>query len=565
MTSNLLFILKTLRLLREHKPGKLLLIFLLTLFQGVSGGFSVVLLIPLLQLLNVGGGEASDALTQFFLNLSARSGVTLSIELILLLYVGILAINALLQYWKSILDAGYQQTFIYQIRNRLFRKIILSDWSLLNRKSKTNHLQVLTKEVPNLANYIYFYMRLLTTLVIAGSYVAWAMAVSVKFTLLVILAGALLFFLVRKFLHKSFTYGKAHVEAYSRLLKYIDDFWLTVKIAKVHSSEDFYYAKYDEATTSLLDLEYRMQRNWSLPQLIYRMAGILVLVAVVYAGYTFGQVPLASFFILILLFARIFPQFTSINTDLNMIVTNIPSVKLVLQLDEDFADTPFAKQDNLPTIFLKQEIRLEHLYFAYPDGEQLFAGFSETIPVRQITGILGESGRGKTTLIDLIAGLQSPQSGHVLVDGQLLEGKFLSAWKNSIGYLPQDAFFIDGTFRENLVWDSRETITDKDIVDVLEQVNAAHLLNRFEKGLDEVVVNYVFNLSGGERQRLALARVLLRKPQLLLLDEATSSLDADNEQTIMEVLCRLKERVTIVFVTHRVSLLPWFDKVIKLI
>lgn len=564
MTANLLFILKTLRLLREHKPGKLLLIFLLTLFQGVSGGFSVVLLIPLLQLLNVGGGEASDGLTQFFLNLSARSGVTLSIELILLLYVGILAINALLQYWKSILDAGYQQTFIYRIRNRLFRKIILSDWSLLNRKSKTNHLQVLTKEVPNLANYIYFYMRLMTTLVIAGSYVAWAMAVSVKFTLLVILAGALLFFLVRKFLHKSFTYGKAHVEAYSRLLKYIDDFWLTVKIAKVHSSEDFYYAKYDEATTSLLDMEYRIQRNWSLPQLIYRMAGIMVLVAVVYAGYKLGQVPLASFFILILLFSRIYPQFTAINTHLHMIVSNIQSVKLVLQLDDDFPDTPFQKPEKLPPLSLDREISLTGLSFAWPDGEILFTDFTETIPARKITGILGESGRGKTTLIDLIAGLQSPGMGKITVDGRHLEGSFLAAWKNSIGYLPQDAFFVDGTFRENLVWDSRETVSDDDIFRVLEQVNALHLVNRFERGLDETVVNYGFTFSGGECQRLALARVLLRRPQLLLLDEATSSLDGDNEQTIMEVLSRLKEHVTIVFVTHRVGLVAWFDKVVKL-
>ena len=147
---------------------------------------------------------------------------------------------------------------------------------------------------------------------------------------------------------------------------------------------------------------------------------------------------------------------------------------------------------------------------------------------------------------------------------RLLEEDLLQRWKAGLGYLPQDSFFIDGTLRENLVWDSGGGISDEEIWSVLEQVNAIHLVKRFGKGLDAFIVNYPFIFSGGECQRLALARVLLRKPSLLLLDEATSSLDAENETTIMEVLFKLKARITIIFVTHRSSLLRWFDSVIKL-
>jgi ABC-type bacteriocin/lantibiotic exporter with double-glycine peptidase domain len=247
-----------------------------------------------------------------------------------------------------------------------------------------------------------------------------------------------------------------------------------------------------------------------------------------------------------------------------MIVSNVPSVKLVLQLDEDLPEPGAGRKREPTAVELRREIRLEEISFAYPDGERLFDSFSAVIKANAITGIVGQSGRGKTTLIDLIAGLQKPGSGRILIDGKMLDGDLLQRWKAGLGYLPQDPFFIDGTLRENLVWDSGEEVTDNVVMDVLQQVNAVHLVKRFRKGLDAFIVNYPFAFSGGECQRLALARVLLRKPSLLLLDEATSSLDPENEAAIMEVLANLKIKVTIVFVTHRESVSKWFDSVIKL-
>lgn len=582
----LLFIAKTFRLLKEHQPWKLALIFLLTLLLGVTGGFSIVLLIPLLQLLSIGAGEVPEGIAMFIQNLAGKAGISLTIGSVLFIYMVLLTVSALLQYWKAVTDARYQQTFIYSLRRSLFRKIIMADWQLLNMRSKTNHLQVLTREVPNLASYYFFYLRLLTTLIMTAAYTIYALLVSARFTLIIIAVGIIVFFLLRKFIFRSFRLGKSYIDAYNRLLKYIDDFWQTVKIAKVHSSEDYYFNRFNEASTSLLNMEYRMQKNWSLPQLIQRIIGLVVLVGIVWFGYRSGTVPMASFVILILLFSRIFPQMISINTDINMIVSNVPSVKLVLQLDEDLpesrrrADTVGVRSSargqtqsefGVPpesghsrSSELKREIQLEEVSFAYPDGEKLFDGFSAKIKANSITGIIGQSGRGKTTLIDLIAGLQKPASGKIMIDGVPLDEDLLMRWKAGLGYLPQDPFFIDGTLRENLAWDSGGDVSDDEIMGALAQVNATHMVERFRKGLDAFLVNYHTSFSGGECQRLALARVLLRKPAVLLLDEATSSLDAENEATVMEVLAKLKEHITIVFVTHRESVTRWFDSVIKL-
>ena len=584
-----LFFISTFGLLRDHKPWKLTLIFLLTLLLGVTGGFSIVLLIPMLQLLSIGAGEATEGVALFIQNLADRAGIELTIGSILLVYMVLLTLTALLQYWKALLDARYQQTFIYTLRRRLFRKIIMADWQLLNSRSKTNHLQVLTREVPNLANYYFFYLKLLTTLIMTAAYTLYAMLVSAGFTLIIIAVGIIVFFLLRRFLMRSFRLGKGYVDSYNRLLKYIDDFWQTVKIAKVHSSEDYYFNRFDEASTSLLNMEYRMQKNWSVPQLIQRIVGLAVLVGIVWFGYRSGTIPMASFVILILLFSRIYPQLIAINTDVNMIVSNVASVKLVMQLDEDLPEPGATAGGVHPSVALKKEIRLEDITFAYPDGEKLFDGFRAVIRANAITGIVGQSGRGKTTLIDLIAGLQRPGAGKIFIDGVPLDEDLLPAWRAGLGYLPQDPFFIDGTLRENLVWDSGgrpadenragasggrsgdndhrgsiSGVSDEEIMAVLEQVNAVHLVTRFRKGLDAFIVNYPFAFSGGECQRLALARVLLRRPSVLLLDEATSSLDAENEAIIMEVLARLKERITIVFVTHRESVTRWFDEVISI-
>lgn len=551
-------------LLFKHKPFQLVILFLLTLFLGTSAGFSIILLIPLLQLLSKDSVEDSNQVVTFLDEFAQKFNIELNLENILITYIIILSFIAILNFCNNLLTTRYRQTIIFKIRQRLFRKIIMADWVLLNNKSKTNHLQVLTEEIPKLSSYFFFFLKLFISLIMSISYIFWALLISVEFTLLIIGVGLVLFIVLRKFLFKAFDLGQEYLDSYSQLLKYIDDFWTTVKIAKVHSSEDFYYNKFDSASSSLLDIEYKIDKNHYLPGLIYRLLGLIVLVCVVYIGYTYELVPLTSFFILILLFSRIYPQFTAINTDLNMIISHLASVKLVMKLDNEFKEPDVHKHHLRKPLPFEKEIQINQLGFSYSDDNVLFTDFSDIISAYSIVGIIGESGKGKTTLLDIISGLQIPTSGEILIDGKQLDSDSWERWRNGIGYLPQDSFFIDGTLRENLVWDCQRDISDEELYNVLQKVNALHLIKRHDNSLDEHIVNYSFHFSGGERQRLALARVLLRNPQILLLDEATSSLDNDNEKQIMDLLVSLKHNVTIILVTHKTTAVPYLDQVIKL-
>lgn len=559
------FILQTFSLFFRHKPLRLIVLFGITLFLGFNQGITIVLLIPLLGLLNPTQTAGSpNRLSDFLHSILNYIGLEINLTLILVVFAFCLISVAVLNYFQSIIQASYQQEFSYETRKRLFKKIITSDWKFLNGKSKHNHIQVLTTEIPKMTNYYYFYLGLATKVIFIVAHVALALMISVKFTLFVAFVGLTVFILLRKYLQKARVLGDANIHAFRKMLKHIDDFWLTVKMAKVHHTEEFYFKKFDESNIRMLEYQFRQIKNRAVPQLLFTLAGVASLIVVVYLAYHVVHLPVTSLFILILLFARIFPQFMGINNDMNMLVSSVGSVKMVLAMDMEIQERDFEQRRDDGKIELTSSLDIRNLNFTYDAQNQLFNNLSLSLPAGKITGIVGKSGCGKTTLIDLIAGLQNAGDGTIAVDGVILTDDQLPRWRSELGYLPQDSFFVDGTIRENLIWDSGRELTDEQIIGVLKQVNADQLVLNQEQGLDTKLVNYQYHFSGGERQRLALARVLIRQPKLLLLDEATSALDVETEAQIMECLVGLKKEVTIVFVTHRQSLKIYFDKIIDL-
>ena len=316
--------------------------------------------------------------------------------------------------------------------------------------------------------------------------------------------------------------------------------------------------------TRMFNLQRKQSKNRSLSQLIFTMAGIISLVFVIYVGYRIDTLPLTSIFVLILLFGRLFPLFTSCNTYLDMMVSNLQSTNLVIDMDKELEDKVPLQQIGKSSYVFDGDILLRNISFGYNNGRSVFESVDLLIPVHSVTGIVGQSGRGKTTLLDLITGLLSPRLGTLSVGGQILKKDDGVLWRRQIGYLTQESHFVDGTIRDNLTWDTPCDVSDREIMDVLSQVEAVEIVAREKEGLDTWITNYQYRFSGGERQRLALARVLLRYPKVLLLDEATSALDPSTESLIMQCLSKLKNNITIVFVTHRASLMPWFDQVVDL-
>ena len=180
---------------------------------------------------------------------------------------------------------------------------------------------------------------------------------------------------------------------------------------------------------------------------------------------------------------------------------------------------------------------------------------------KEITALVGKSGSGKSTIIDIIMGLLKPQNGQILLDDMIIGIDNIDVFRKNIGYIPQNLFMINGTIRDNLLR-FNPNVTEYEIIEALEISGAYQFIKNMPNGLESIVGDMGVKLSGGEKQRIIFARALLRKPKILILDEATSALDNENEYKIQSVIEKLKGKITIIIIAHRLSTIKNADKII---
>ena len=187
----------------------------------------------------------------------------------------------------------------------------------------------------------------------------------------------------------------------------------------------------------------------------------------------------------------------------------------------------------------------------------------------EIIGIVGQTGSGKSTLIDILMGLLEPSKGSIMIDNKNLyfsnDQNFINSWRKSIGHVPQDIFLIDGSFIENIALG--EKLTEIDLKEVYEAASRAKISNFIKKtkyGFDTKVGERGINISGGQKQRLGIARALYKNPKILVLDEATSALDRETEIEVLSSITGSDNDLTIIMVAHRLSTLSNCDKIISI-
>ena len=224
----------------------------------------------------------------------------------------------------------------------------------------------------------------------------------------------------------------------------------------------------------------------------------------------------------------------------------------------------YRKKLNVEKLPVKKEIRLEDITYKYPNTETwIFEHADMEISVGASVGIVGVTGAGKTTIVDILLGLLQMESGHILADGVNVNENY-AGWLKNIGYIPQTIFMIDDSIRKNVAFGvPEEEIDDKKVWRALEEAALDEFVKSLPDGMETGIGERGIRISGGQRQRISIARALYEDPEVLVLDEATSALDNETEAAIMDSINRLHGRKTLVIIAHRLQTIEKCDMVYR--
>ena len=339
-------------------------------------------------------------------------------------------------------------------------------------------------------------------------------------------------------------------------------------LSKLFTNEPLEYEKYKTANHEMtrLSIKENMAGRWFRvamstytsvgPMLIYLAGGILML--------KYGKTTLSvgDISMMVTLLARLYQP---VNSLLNIQVDVIRSMAMFTRIFE-YLDMP-VEIENQPRAIrpakVEGRLQFDQVDFQYDAGQPILKQLSFELPAGRSVAIVGSSGAGKSTMINLIPRLYDVTGGAIRLDGTDIREMDLTSLRNSIGVVTQDTYLFNGTIRENLLY-AKANASEQELIGACRKANIHDFIARLPQGYDTLVGNRGVKLSGGEKQRVSIARVILKDPRLIILDEATSSLDSISESLIQEAIEPLLKGKTSIIIAHRLSTIMAADEILVL-
>lgn len=470
-----------------------------------------------------------------------------------------------------------QNTFITQNRNQMISRVM---GEFLNRPYEQylgadipTVFRITDSDIPQTFSLMLALLQLASEVVVSCLIFVLLLFADVKMTLFIIaLFGVLTLFIVKIFKPRLNKIGAKNQRIQSRIAKWRIQAIYGLKDVKVLNREEFFVRNYYETGKigANVGRTYAMLNN--MPRLLIEtvfIVGVLTFIMIYMKGG--GNVAamvttLAAFGVAAM---RVLPSVNRINTYITEISYNQPSLEFVYQnlqqgmkTDAMLAERRAYSQKEKLTLLDK--IELNHISFHYPDSDKyIFRDARMEVPKGKSVGIMGTSGAGKSTIVDILLGLLHTQEGEITCDGVDIFKNYES-WLAQIGYIPQSIYLIDESIRENIAFGiDEDKIDEKRIWEVLEEAQLKEFVEELPNGLDTTIGDRGVRLSGGQRQRIGIARALYHNPEILVFDEATSALDNDTEAAVMDAVNSFHGKKTMVIIAHRLNTIEKCDIIYK--
>jgi ABC-type multidrug transport system fused ATPase/permease subunit len=554
-------------LLNYKQKKNIIFIFALMFVAMILESLSIGIMLPLISVLFK--GDIGTSFFSYFFIFGEPEGKSL-------IYIGLLMalVVFLIKNLALIFNLWQQTKFLrdlqFEITNRLFKYYLKNDYIFFLQNNSAHLYRNLTDITSSYVTYMKTHMIFFSEIIVFIGIALILFYVDFLGSMAIFFSAGIVSFLIYTFtIDKISLLGKQRNIVGGELNKHLLQGMASAKDVKILDRGDDLIHQVDKNLFKMTKFNHIIQFITGLPRFCFEMLVVFTFATLIFVMINAGR-DLIGIIQYLAVFAvasfRIVPGASRILHSFQNIKYIEPSIKILI---EEFKskNNSYVRKDHLqknPNVPLKfqKEINLKNLSFSYPLRKEFsLSKISMTVTKGDFIGIIGETGSGKSTLINLLIGLLQPSEGKIEID-KLDINSNLTEWYKKIGYVPQSVYLIDDTIKKNIAFGLREEDIDDNLIkQAVEKASLSEFLNELANGLETIVGEKGIMLSGGQQQRIGIARALYRDPEILILDEATSSLDQATEKKIMKSVQFLKRKKTLIIITHRLSTVENCDKI----
>jgi subfamily B ATP-binding cassette protein MsbA len=551
-----------------------------TIFSVIFSTLNLALLAPLLQTLFSGkqvfvklGSKPSlfnvmgtfKYYVQYMLNTYGKWG---TLEFVCATIVVSALLGNLFRYLSQRTMENLRVHTLLNLRRAVFNNVMGLQLSYFNNERKGNIISKIASDVQvvqfSVTSTLQVIFKEPLTLL---AYMAWLFAISVNLTLYSLLVIPISGFVISKIVKRLKAQAIASQQTYGNMISYLDEALSGIKIIKAFNATEFIKNRFDKENTKYSSIIRSMARRQQLASPVSEFFGITMVACIVlYGGHLIFTKDASSlspqdFITYVAIFSQVMRPARAISDSFSSIHSGIAAGERVLALIDEkplIVDAP----DAVAITGFNESIELKNVSFAYQD-KIVLSDINLNVPKGKTVALVGPSGGGKSTLMDLIPRFTEPQKGEILIDGRNIQSVTVNSLRSLMGFVNQESILFNDTIFNNIAF-GKPNATAQEVENAASIANAHNFILETEKGYQTNIGDRGTKLSGGQRQRICIARAVLSNPPIMLLDEATSALDTESEKLVQDALNNLMKNRTSLIIAHRLSTIQNADIIVVL-